>query len=118
MNDPDVILRIGRNTDCLAKNPVIGQGLRPIRVNFKTRRHDGCGLNRSAPERSGIYGNSDHSCQRIVPFATRARKSRPCPDGDGLDSRGNDEKEYCYFGGLVLLAALVGITVYSAASPA
>ena len=39
MDDPDVILRVGRNADGLAENPVVGQRLGPERIHFKARRH-------------------------------------------------------------------------------
>src|SRR5262245_10857414 len=48
MNDPDVILRIDRHADGLAKNPVVRQRLRPKRIDFEARSHFTCGLYRNA----------------------------------------------------------------------
>ena len=38
MNDPDVILGVGRDADGLAENPMIRERLRPVGVDFETRR--------------------------------------------------------------------------------
>ncbi len=40
MDDPHVILRVYRNTDGLAHDPVVRQRFRPQRVHFKARRND------------------------------------------------------------------------------
>ena len=37
MNDPDMVLRVHRNADGLAHDPVVGQRLRPQRVDFEAR---------------------------------------------------------------------------------
>ena len=38
MDDPDVIVRIDPHADGLAEHPVIGQRLRPQRIDFEARR--------------------------------------------------------------------------------
>ncbi len=44
VNDPDMTLQVGRNTDRLAENPVVGQRLGPIGVHFEARSHHRSGV--------------------------------------------------------------------------
>ena len=44
MDDPDVVLRIDRHADGLPENPLVGQRLRPERIDFEPRRPDGGGF--------------------------------------------------------------------------
>ena len=48
VNDPDVILRVDRDANGLAENPVIGQRLRPHRIDFEAGRHGRCSLDMPA----------------------------------------------------------------------
>ena len=41
MDDPDVVVRVDPDADRGAEHPVIGERLRPERVDFESRRQDG-----------------------------------------------------------------------------
>ena len=44
VNDPDMILRVHRDADGLAHQPVVRQRLGPQRIDFESRRGDGSGF--------------------------------------------------------------------------
>ncbi len=44
MNDPDMILRVHRDADGLAHDPMVGQRLGPQRIDLEARRGDGGGF--------------------------------------------------------------------------
>src|SRR5579871_5338233 len=81
MNDPDMILRIRRNTDRLAHDPVIRERLRPQRIHFKTRCDDTGGFdhrmsfeqNRRDPQHSG----ERYQARTHVKIALHAAPSLP-----------------------------------------
>src|SRR6185295_2323476 len=44
VDDPDMVLRVHRDANGLAHDPVVGQGLGPQRIDLEARRGDGSGF--------------------------------------------------------------------------
>ena len=74
MDDPDVVLRIDREADRLAEDPVVGQRLGPQRIHFEPRRHHG-----------RLRRDSRSSRRSTMPSASRAAtKPRPDEESSGI----------------------------------
>jgi len=69
MNDPDVILRVDRDANGLAHDPVIGQRLGPQGIDLKARRHDTGGVNDSPFfEQGGPGGEQADDCDQTSTY--------------------------------------------------